>query len=269
MRRRAFITLLGGAVVWPVVTHAQQGERVRLIGILNILGKDDPEAQAKKACFGSRLRKNCPLRIAHDKLPAIYPYRYYAADGGLISYGPNTHEPIRRAAIENVRLFESVEARTRELANSLENLRTTQDRLVQTQKLASLGQLTAGIAHEIKNPLNFVNNFSGVSAELRLFCFGFRSLPKGLVRPLRLDLLTHLSTADPVEHEQADLSSRSADRICQFTRDPRRASSPLRPDLGFRYTRANCGVCSRPASLSQHPRNKSGVCYPRAQGVVK
>ena len=69
-------------------------------------------------------------------------------------------------AIENVRLFESVGARTRELAKSLDDLRTTQDRLVQTQKLASLGQLTAGIAHEIKNPLNFVNNFSGVSVEL-------------------------------------------------------------------------------------------------------
>jgi len=69
-------------------------------------------------------------------------------------------------AIENVRLFESVEARTRELAKSLDDLRTAQDRLVQTQKLASLGQLTAGIAHEIKNPLNFVNNFSGVSVEL-------------------------------------------------------------------------------------------------------
>jgi len=69
-------------------------------------------------------------------------------------------------AIENVRLFNSVEARTRELAASLEDLRTTQDRLVQTQKLALLGQLTAGIAHEIKNPLNFVNNFSGVSAEM-------------------------------------------------------------------------------------------------------
>jgi len=69
-------------------------------------------------------------------------------------------------AIENVRLFDEVQARTRELAKSLEDLRTTQDRLVQTQKLASLGQLTAGIAHEIKNPLNFVNNFSGISAEL-------------------------------------------------------------------------------------------------------
>ncbi len=69
-------------------------------------------------------------------------------------------------AIENVRLFESVETRTRELAKSLEELRTAQDRLVQTEKLASLGQLTAGIAHEIKNPLNFVNNFSAISVEL-------------------------------------------------------------------------------------------------------
>ena len=48
----------------------------------------------------------------------------------------------------------------------MEDLRTAQDRLVQTEKLASLGQLTAGIAHEIKNPLNFVNNFSAVSVEL-------------------------------------------------------------------------------------------------------
>jgi two-component system NtrC family sensor kinase len=69
-------------------------------------------------------------------------------------------------AIENVRLFESEQLRTKELAKSLEDLSAAQDRLVQTQKLASLGQLTAGIAHEIKNPLNFVNNFSGVSVEL-------------------------------------------------------------------------------------------------------
>src|SRR6516164_9318123 len=61
---------------------------------------------------------------------------------------------------------ESLEARTLELTSSLEELRDMQDRLVQTKKLASLGQLTAGIAHEIKNPLNFINNFSGVSAEL-------------------------------------------------------------------------------------------------------
>ncbi len=69
-------------------------------------------------------------------------------------------------AIENARLFDEVQERTRELSLSLEDLRTAQDRLVQTEKLASLGQLTAGIAHEIKNPLNFVNNFSALSADL-------------------------------------------------------------------------------------------------------
>ena len=66
-------------------------------------------------------------------------------------------------AIENARLFENVEASHWRIAG---DLRTAQDRLVQTEKLASLGQLTAGIAHEIKNPLNFVNNFSAVSVEL-------------------------------------------------------------------------------------------------------
>jgi GAF domain-containing protein len=69
-------------------------------------------------------------------------------------------------AIENARLFEEVQARTQDLTSSLVELRTAQDRLVQTEKLASLGQLTAGIAHEIKNPLNFVNNFAGLSTEL-------------------------------------------------------------------------------------------------------
>jgi signal transduction histidine kinase len=69
-------------------------------------------------------------------------------------------------AVENTRLFEAEQERTRELARSLGALRAAQDRLVQTEKLASLGQLTAGIAHEIKNPLNFVNNFAALSAEL-------------------------------------------------------------------------------------------------------
>jgi two-component system NtrC family sensor kinase len=59
-------------------------------------------------------------------------------------------------AISNVELFNEVQQRTRELSQSLDDLRAAQDRLVQTEKLASLGQLTAGIAHEIKNPLNFV-----------------------------------------------------------------------------------------------------------------
>ena len=54
----------------------------------------------------------------------------------------------------------------RELQQALAHLRETQDQLVHTEKLASLGQLTAGIAHEIKNPLNFVNNFSRLSKDI-------------------------------------------------------------------------------------------------------
>jgi signal transduction histidine kinase len=92
-----------------------------------------------------------------------YPYPEFARLGDF-----RTILGVRQAviAIENVRLFEAEQQRTRELARSIEDLRSAQDRLVQTEKLASLGQLTAGIAHEIKNPLNFVNNFSGVSVEL-------------------------------------------------------------------------------------------------------
>ena len=62
-------------------------------------------------------------------------------------------------AIDNVRLFT-------ELRDSLEGLKAAQANLIQSEKMASLGQLTAGIAHEIKNPLNFVNNFAGLSVEL-------------------------------------------------------------------------------------------------------
>jgi two-component system NtrC family sensor kinase len=67
---------------------------------------------------------------------------------------------------ERKKAEEHVRAARDAAENALRELKAAQDRLVQTEKLASLGQLTAGIAHEIKNPLNFVNNFSAVSVEL-------------------------------------------------------------------------------------------------------
>ena len=72
----------------------------------------------------------------------------------------------RAARMKNIWLEKEVAQRTAELKNSLEQLQSTQKQLIQSEKMAGLGELTAGIAHEIQNPLNFVNNFSEVSKEL-------------------------------------------------------------------------------------------------------
>jgi two-component system, NtrC family, sensor kinase len=85
---------------------------------------------------------------------------YIAIPVGLTFYIANNYSNL----VEN--LEHQVAERTSELRNSLNELRSAQDKLIQSEKLASLGELTAGIAHEIQNPLNFVNNFSEVSKEL-------------------------------------------------------------------------------------------------------
>ncbi len=69
-------------------------------------------------------------------------------------------------AIENAELFQEARRARTAAEAALVDLRRAQDRLVQSEKMASLGQLTAGIAHEIKNPLNFVNNFADLSVDL-------------------------------------------------------------------------------------------------------
>jgi GAF domain-containing protein len=139
----------------------------RAIHIADVLADPEYTAVGYQKAFGYRTNLGIPL-LREGTVIGVFSLT-------RVEVNPFTDKQIGLAqtfadqaviAIENVRLFEEVQARTRELAKSLEDLRTTQDRLVQTQKLALLGQLTAGIAHEIKNPLNFVNNFSGISSEL-------------------------------------------------------------------------------------------------------
>ena len=77
----------------------------------------------------------------------------------LEQYNRTLEEKVQRRTAE-------LQDKNLELTQTLQRLRETQNQLVTQEKLASLGQLTAGIAHEIKNPLNFVNNFAALSIEL-------------------------------------------------------------------------------------------------------
>jgi signal transduction histidine kinase len=138
----------------------------RSLHIANVM--DDPELQAGTAGVGGpRALLAAPLMREGEVIGVIILRQSHLRPFTLRQIQAiETFADQAVIAISNVNLFEQVQQRTRELSRSLDDLRTAQDRLIQTEKLASLGQLTAGIAHEIKNPLNFVNNFSALSAEL-------------------------------------------------------------------------------------------------------
>jgi signal transduction histidine kinase/ligand-binding sensor domain-containing protein len=113
------------------------------------------------------------LTVLYPWYRSLWAYGFYLMVfvGGVISVDRFQRKRLLQKEREEAREKELAQAKEIEqayinLEAAHENLKSAQSQLIQQEKLASLGQLTAGIAHEIKNPLNFVNNFSSVSLEM-------------------------------------------------------------------------------------------------------
>jgi two-component system, NtrC family, sensor kinase len=156
--------------------------------LLAAVGIADKEADFLP--FNSFIKAHLPLAVAcvlsglsefvapkfYDKYDNFFDFAIIAGFVWIFARWATTkkqREELNLMSQQNVQLDKLVAERTAELTkqkNELQEtialLQTTQQQLIQSEKLASLGELTAGIAHEIQNPLNFVNNFSEVSMEL-------------------------------------------------------------------------------------------------------
>jgi ligand-binding sensor domain-containing protein/signal transduction histidine kinase len=95
-----------------------------------------------------------------------WAYIIYGILFGIIVYRVHLYQKSRAIRQERLKAQAKELEQKREIEKAYNNLKETQAQLIQSEKMASLGELTAGIAHEIQNPLNFVNNFSEVSREL-------------------------------------------------------------------------------------------------------
>ncbi|RME21349.1 MAG: GAF domain-containing protein [Deltaproteobacteria bacterium] len=139
-------------------------------------------------------------------------------------------------SFENARLYQQMEdkveqrtaelaAKNRELEATLHRLRTTQDQLIHAEKMASLGQLTAGVAHEINNPLNFVNNFALLGNELVEDLAGILDAPESSREEAR-KVLAELRRGLEAIHAQG---TRAADIVSSMLRHARRSGEEREP----------------------------------------
>ncbi len=135
---------------------------------------------------------------------------------------------LRGSLIERDRLEREIRAARDTAESALQDLKAAQANLIQAEKMASLGQLTAGIAHEIKNPLNFVNNFSSLSVELTVELN---------------EVLKSASLGDNIRQEVAELTAMLKDNLEKVVRHGKRADAIVK-------------------NMLQHSREGSGEHHP-------
>jgi signal transduction histidine kinase len=136
-----------------------------LFGIKDRLAQETENARSLSFDIEKKMQdneNNIALLKAQDEGNKKTKYYLFGITALLTLFAITLGIAIRNKQRSNNRLT----TKNTEIVNALEQLKQTQTQLIQSEKMASLGELTAGIAHEIQNPLNFVNNFSEVNKEL-------------------------------------------------------------------------------------------------------
>jgi PAS domain S-box-containing protein len=196
-------------------------------------GSDDLEAQLSRSLENTRQEMRYERTRPDGHVVEVR--RNPVPDGGFVLIYADITE--RKRAEEAIRLARDAAEK------ALRELQTAQDRLIQTEKLASLGQLTAGIAHEIKNPLNFVNNFSALSADL--------------TDELN-ELLKSADLADEMQKEVEELTGLLKDNLEKVVQHGKRADSIVKNML--LHSREGSGE-HRPADVNALVEESLNLAY--------
>jgi signal transduction histidine kinase len=141
--------------ITPVYRRISNGENVAIYV---------DEVSLKMTVEGIRHENELRLSIIFEFIEERWICTHFHGSYGLVVTGDSWAIELMKE--KNEELQRMVDERTIQLQNTIHELKSTQSQLIQSEKMASLGELTAGIAHEIQNPLNFVNNFAEVSEEL-------------------------------------------------------------------------------------------------------